>query len=331
MYGSFAVKSDFYQNKISRLKLALVVLKKALKLDPKNYRALTLLARIHITLGNVNKGEDLLEQSLGLNPSQEIAQALLPICQLASWKYKEISNIKNPKSSVLLATVKAMISYHYEREKKAFNAHYEKHKFISSVGNGDLSSDEELYDNDDDDEDIDSLTSGYPRKSVIERNINPRSIAQVENGFEDSNRDSVVNPSEISVDLQTDRADGTKTIKYIEKAIKICSDASDLDGDCEITATLDMVQLEILKTQALIGLGMLKMAYDYFYATFPTQQKKAFSLDIFVLEAELLLKVDDNYEKAKEILVNVIKQDTLHFRALILLSYINIFYDGMHQ
>lgn len=329
MYGSFAIKSDFYQNKVSRLKLALVVLKKALKLDPKNYRAMTLLARVYITLGNVNKGEELLEQSLELNPSQEIAQALLPICQLATWKYKEISNMKNSKSSILLATVKAMVSYHYEREKKAFNAHYEKHKFIASVGTGDLSSDEELYDSDDDDDG--SLGSGYPRKSVIDRNINPRSIAQVENGFDDSNRDSVVNPSEISLDLQTDRADGTKTIKYIEKAIKMCSDITELDGGSEITATLDMVQLEILKTQALIGLGMLKVAYDFFYATFPTQQKKAFSLDIFVLEAELLLKVDENYEKAKEILVNVIKQDTLHFKALILLSYINIFYEGMHE
>lgn len=49
---------------------------------------------------------------------------------------KQNKNLKYDHSkAALLPTIKAMITHYYELEKKSFNAHYEKYKLVSSIGN----------------------------------------------------------------------------------------------------------------------------------------------------------------------------------------------------
>lgn len=145
LYCQYALKSEFYQNKVSRLKKAIVVLKKGLKLDPENYKLLTVIGRVYLTLGYPSKAEAYLVKSLGHEKMQPIAIALLSICLTVNGHVKEgykvvdkgIKETKHlPEATVLLSMTRALLTFQYEKEKKAFNSHYEKYKLVSSIGNG---------------------------------------------------------------------------------------------------------------------------------------------------------------------------------------------------
>jgi tetratricopeptide (TPR) repeat protein len=130
------------------MKKGLVLLKKAINIDPTNYHALTLLGRVYLTLLNPTKAKSYLTKSLGYYKNQPVAIALIAIWYAlmgdmkVSYKIlekaiKENRELKNdPQYAILLPTVRAIISYQYEREKKGFNAYYEKYKMVASIGNG---------------------------------------------------------------------------------------------------------------------------------------------------------------------------------------------------
>lgn len=344
-YASFASKSDFYQNKLSRLKMALVLLKRAEKIDDNNFEVLTLLARVHLlSNGNYVKAEKLLLRSLGENRNQPIAISAMAVCQFLSGKpkvgfkilekaLKENKHIDNSTHyNVLLPTIKALISYYYEREKRGFNEHYNRHKVTCGVHDDVdeyISSDEdEIYDSDDEAE-IKQASPFQIKKTVRERSIRAKNKS---NPAEEVKREnSSVDPSDISIDLGTQKSHENKAIEFIEDAIRICNKTTADTPENEALVVLDLVQLHVVKLRILIGLDQLKAAHEYFYNTFTDLNKKAFSLDIFVIEAELILKVEKDNIRAKDILERVLSQDTLHFRALLLLSYINIFSEGKYQ
>jgi tetratricopeptide (TPR) repeat protein len=140
-----------------------------------------------------------------------------------------------------------------------------------------------------------------------------------------------ITPSEISLDMRTDKVDGSKTMECIDKAMTILNQNVTQSVEGEISSCLDMYQLHLFKTQALIDFHKFKEAYDHFYCVFTSQSLKAISLYAFVLEAELVLKVENDYKKAKEIIESVLKTDELHFKALLQLAYIYIFYEGKYQ
>jgi len=123
--------------------MSMVLLNKALQIDSESYNALALLGRVYLTLGNVSKAEQLLLKSLSINQHQPVAIALMSICKFIGGDAKFINismkqnkHLKyNTNKAALLPTIKAFITYHYELEKKSFNAHYEKYKQSSSIGN----------------------------------------------------------------------------------------------------------------------------------------------------------------------------------------------------
>jgi len=137
--------------------------------------------------------------------------------------------------------------------------------------------------------------------------------------------------SDISIDLRSDRVDGSKTIECIDKAIAVLNENLKGSPEGEISSCLDKYQLELLRIKVLISFDKHKEAYDRFYSVFSTQSIKSISLDAFVLEAELVLKVDEDFEKSKNMLQSVLKQDELHFQALLLSAYIYIFYEARFQ
>jgi Flp pilus assembly protein TadD len=67
---SYALKSEFYENKISRLKVAITALKKAYKINSTNYKTLGLLGRAYLTYGNTAKAELYLIESLDRKEDQ---------------------------------------------------------------------------------------------------------------------------------------------------------------------------------------------------------------------------------------------------------------------
>ena len=81
----------------------------------------------------------------------------------------------------------------------------------------------------------------------------------------------------------------------------------------------------------LIGLEMYQEAYQYLNQSFETTLQKAASIDIYVLEAELELKLNEDHKKALNILKKVLDEDKLHPRALLLTAHILIMYDGKYQ
>lgn len=98
-YASYAVKSEFHQNKISRLKIALTLLKKAVKMNPRtmhmfhtaDLKALKLgnLGRVYLAMGNANKAEKFLVKSLIHKRDQPTVISLLAISQVLLGHSKE--------------------------------------------------------------------------------------------------------------------------------------------------------------------------------------------------------------------------------------------------
>jgi tetratricopeptide (TPR) repeat protein len=103
------------------------------------------------------------------------------------------------------------------------------------------------------------------------------------------------------------------------------------DDNAHISASLDLVQAQILKTKFLLGLGQNQEANEYFYGTFTDIRSNAHSLDILALEAEILLKTTEDVGRAKQLLDNVLEHDNLNFKALILKAHLNLFYEGEYQ
>lgn len=64
---------------------------------------------------------------------------------------------------------------------------------------------------------------------------------------------------------------------------------------------------------------------------FPTEASKAEILETYVLEAEVLLKYNDDYVNASSIIRKVLDTDALHFRALIIYAYILLYYEGNYK
>lgn len=218
------------------MKKGLVVLKKAVSADPSNYHALTLLGRIYLTLVNPTKARSYLTKSLEHNKSQPIAIALIAICyalkgdlkvsykilEKAIKEYKELKN--EPEFAILLPTVRAMISYLYEREKKGFNAYYEKYRIVASIGNNsknrificivtmedldeDESSDEEAYSSDDEAK-VEDSNFIQRRGTLIEKRIKTK--VRHEEDKEENVRHSIISNSDISIDMRTDKSGNFK-------------------------------------------------------------------------------------------------------------------------
>lgn len=98
-----------------------------------------------------------------------------------------------------------------------------------------------------------------------------------------------------------------------------------------ISASLDLVQAQILKTKFLLGLGQNQDANKYFYETFINIRSKSHSLDILSLEAEILLKTTEDTVRAKKLLDIILEHDSLNFRALILKAHLYLFYEGEYH
>ena len=78
---SYALASDYYQNRISRLKKALVNLKKAMKFDRNNYKTLTLIGSVYILLGNHSKASEYFVESLEIKKDEPLTIALISIAK----------------------------------------------------------------------------------------------------------------------------------------------------------------------------------------------------------------------------------------------------------
>lgn len=129
LYLSYGIKSDYFQNKISRVKKALVNLKKAIKFNQENYKALALLGRSYLTLGKWSKAIEYLVRSLELKKDEPFTICLISVAHAvggnikASYKildkamreYKKFSKIS--EFQVLLPVVRALICYNYEKYK----------------------------------------------------------------------------------------------------------------------------------------------------------------------------------------------------------------------
>lgn len=141
------MKSDYYQSKVTRVKKAIVNLKQAVKADNKNPRALSLLGRAYLTLGNWEKANEYLLQALNLNNIDPFTISLIAVSHASAGNLKVAYKIvdkamkqhdefrRTPGFSALIPTVRALICYDYEKGKKQFKQEYSQSKLEASIGN----------------------------------------------------------------------------------------------------------------------------------------------------------------------------------------------------
>mmetsp|Transcript_11387 Transcript_11387/g.10045 ORF Transcript_11387/g.10045 Transcript_11387/m.10045 type:complete len:321 (-) Transcript_11387:54-1016(-) len=251
-------------------------------------------------------------------------------------EYKEFSNRSGYQ--VLIPIIRALICYNYEKGKRAFNEYYDIHKIESSIGNDIIS--EDLDDEIDSDEEVYSSDeeANIEDNSVLKKVLTLAKIkSKSKEEKKDYNRNSVVDHSDISLDLRTDKGGNFKSLVYLEKALNVCEKNQKVNDGITgsvhhtVTSTLDSIQVHILKIKFMLGFGQIQTAFDYFYSIFNNEALKASNLDIYVLEAEVLLKYSNDFEKAKRLLNNVLEHDNLNFNALILYAYSYIYYEGKYE
>lgn len=194
----------------------------------------------------------------------------------------------------------------------------------------DWDSEEEIYSSD---EDAKIEESEIPNKHLTLANIKIKPTQKTAKNYD---RSSIVDENDISIDMRTDTRGDYKSLVYLEKASNILETNMQRDdvtssSKQHISAALDIVQVDILKIRFMLGFGDTQAAFNYFYSRFSDEKEKAQCLDIYTLEAEVLLKYSDDYEKAKKLLNNVLEHDNLNFRALCLYSYSYMYYEGNYQ
>lgn len=111
------------------MKKAIVNLKKAVKSEPENQRALVMIGRAYLTLGKWSKAIEYLIRSLEQKKDEPLAISLISVAHAVSGNVKIAYKIldkamkenkdfsKIPEYEVLLPVVRALICYNYEKGK----------------------------------------------------------------------------------------------------------------------------------------------------------------------------------------------------------------------
>ena len=258
------MRSEYYQNKISRLKTAMSLLKKAVNLDNKNYETLTSLGRVYLHLWDTSKAEMYLVKSLAVKKDQPYAISWFAIWLVVQGNYKDAYKVINkaikewdkPNDKILMLTVKAKIVHWYEKEKKSFNAHYEKFKMEASIGNKvtiddldeDLSSDEEEYNSDDE---VDTAAN---QNLQIGRSL---TYKKIKTKIKNDNRSSIISQDDISIAIDSESGSSSKAIEIIDEAIDIANSNIQRDSINEISGFLDLHTLNEIKTEIMLEMKMI--------------------------------------------------------------------------